>query len=54
MESKKCPKCKEVVPKSGYSRNQYRVSSYCKPCASSYYKEKNKLRKKRKGDSWWV
>tara|TARA_R100001594_G_scaffold24101_1_gene47211 strand:- start:471 stop:635 length:165 start_codon:yes stop_codon:yes gene_type:complete len=54
MVFKKCPRCKKEVPESKYSKNQFKTNSYCKPCMASYNKERNKLKKKRKGDSWWA
>ena len=53
LESKKCPKCKLVVPKSMYSKSQYRVNAYCKPCMAKYNKQRNKIREQRKKGGWY-
>tara|TARA_Y100001973_G_C5200866_1_gene337526 strand:+ start:2910 stop:3194 length:285 start_codon:yes stop_codon:yes gene_type:complete len=53
MKFNKCPRCKKEVPESQYSKNQFKTNSYCKPCMSSYNKERNKIRKQRlKGFQW--
>ena len=52
MSLKQCPKCKKQVPESGYSRSQYRVNAYCKPCMAQYNRQRNEIRKKRKKGGW--
>ena len=44
---KTCSKCKLSKPYSDFSKGSNNgYSSYCKPCASAYYKEKNPNRKR--------
>ena len=54
MESKKCPKCKVKLPYTEYTKSAYRANAYCKPCMSTYYKQRTERNKKRKGNAWWV
>ncbi len=54
MNYKKCPKCKETKPYSEYSKSSYRANAYCKPCTYIYNKERNEIKRKRKGNAWWI
>ena len=51
---KKCPKCKIEKQETEYSKSQYRVNAYCKPCMTEYYKERTKKINKRKQGGWFV
>jgi hypothetical protein len=52
--TKKCPKCKVVKPTTEYSKSQYRVGAYCKPCMTEYNNKRNQIKKERLKKGYWL